>query len=396
MRTVVLVERATARPGHWQHALTSLADAARASGDYTTVIALERLPAPLHRQLENDEITVVSSPRGLRGHLLHTLATATRHLAAATARTLVHRRLPHQLTLLSRALIEAASLATGARLSGQRPPDIAVVLTAAEGLHGLIRALSGIPHLRVVHEVTTTEDAPLRLLGRLSRPLWVKALCPTEAVRQDLSSRFPNLTTAVQPFALAVKTERLHPRERPAARRELGISRDASVLSLVGGWWPHKDMATLTAALELITRPLYVLIAGAPADAQLLGRMDQALNTTLHIHQGTPAPHDIRRIYAAADLTAVIRHPGVSKESGLVADCARLGVPLLLTDHDPDLTHRTRDWATHVPPRDPQSLADALDHATAHPPPTPPPHAVQDLGLLTPDQALTRLRELMP
>jgi hypothetical protein len=51
----------------------------------------------------------------------------------------------------------------------------------------------------------------------------------------------------------------------------------------------------------------------------------------------SPVPEeDVRRVYAAADVTLVARHPGTGKESGLVVDAARLGVPLLVSGHDPD------------------------------------------------------------
>ncbi|MEU2226429.1 hypothetical protein [Streptomyces sp. NPDC018347] len=46
----------------------------------------------------------------------------------------------------------------------------------------------------------------------------------------------------------------------------------------------------------------------------------------------------LRLVYAAAAL--VPRRPGTGKESGLVMDAARLGVPLIVSDHDPALTAR--------------------------------------------------------
>ncbi|MFD7060575.1 hypothetical protein [Streptomyces sp. NPDC059906] len=75
-----------------------------------------------------------------------------------------------------------------------------VVLSASEALHGLAGLLGG-PHTRFVHEVVTTEDAALRLLGRLVRPgeRRVQVLAPTEAVRTDLAGRFAELRVQVRP-----------------------------------------------------------------------------------------------------------------------------------------------------------------------------------------------------
>lgn len=79
------------------------------------------------------------------------------------------------------------------------------MLTAAEGLHALAAALSQVGHLRFVHEVDTTEDGLLRLIGAAvrRRSPAVVALCPTPAVQAEVSARFPHLDTRLVPFALA-------------------------------------------------------------------------------------------------------------------------------------------------------------------------------------------------
>jgi glycosyltransferase involved in cell wall biosynthesis len=269
-----------------------------------------------------------------------------------------------------------------------------VILTASEALHGLARALSGAPHLRVVHEANTTEDRLVRALGRLASLRRVVAMFPTRSVEEEIRDRFPTLSTVAHPFALATPEERITSAERIHARQALGLPEKEPVLCLVGGWWPHKDMATVTTALERLTRPLHVIVAGSPTDPGLLDRIANAPRVTLRTLPGPLTPPDVRQVYAASTFTAVIRHPGVGKESGLVADCARLGVPLLLSDHDPDLTRRVRTWATVVPPQDPGSLARAIDQAAQHPPPTPPPTATEDLGLRTPAQMLTLFHAL--
>ncbi|MFE1099177.1 glycosyltransferase family 1 protein [Nocardiopsis alba] len=387
-RAVVLVERATEHAGHWQDALTRLAQVAVAEGHQVVVVTLNGIPAHVHRELQGHGVHVATNSEGAGGRLLFALARCVFWTARTARRLLPHRRLPHQFTLIARCLVEAASLRTARHLLG-RVPEISVILTAGEALHGLTRTLSGTSHLRVVHEVNTTEDRLVRGLGLLAPPRQVTVICPTRSVEEEIRDRFPGLSTVVHPFALADPSERITSAERPLARRALALPETGPVLCLVGGWWPHKDMDTMTAALESLTAPLHVLVAGSPTHPALLERIARAPGiVTLHTLPGPLTPADIRRVYAAGSFTAVIRHPGVGKESGLVADCARFGVPLLLSDHDTELTRRVSPWATVVPAQDPAALAQAIDQAVQHPPPSPPPTVAEDLGLSTPARML--------
>ncbi|MEV6821453.1 glycosyltransferase family 1 protein [Nocardiopsis dassonvillei] len=392
-RAVALVEPATEHAGHWQHALTRLARAAATAGHQVAVITLNGMPVHVHTLLQEHGVRVATRPEGVKARLLLALGKGAQGSATRARHLLPHRRLPYQITLVTRCLTEAASLHTARHLLG-RAPETAVILTASEALHGLARALSRTPHLRVVHEVNTTEDRIVRALGRLAPPRRVLALCPTRSVEDEVRERFPALRTAVHPFALANPDERISPSERTRARQALDLPEREAVLCLVGGWWPHKDMATVTTALEHLTQPLHVLVAGSPTDPDLLDRMARAPGVDLRALHGPLNPADIRQVYAASSFTAVIRCPGVGKESGLVADCARFGVPLLLSDHDPDLTGRVRTWATVVPLQDPVALAHAIDEAATHPPLTPPPTAAEDLGLRTPARMLALLQSL--
>ncbi|WP_028648764.1 hypothetical protein [Nocardiopsis sp. CNT312] len=394
-RPVVLVEPATEHAGHWQEALVRLAAAAAAEDRQAVVVTLNGIPAHLHRSLQGHRVLVLTRPHGPTGRLFLALAKRTHRASSIARRLLPHRRSPHQITLIARCLTEAASLCT-ARHTLSREPESVVILTASEALHAMARLLSQTSHVRVVHEVNTTEDRPLRAVGRLAPTRRVAAVCPTAAVGNQIRALFPNLVTTVHPFALAETDERITADERPQARRDLGLPDNTPVLCVVGGWWPHKDMATLASALEHLTRPLHVLVAGEPTQPGLLRRIAAAPQVTLRHLTGPLAPADIRRVYAAADFTTVLRHPGVDKESGLVADCARLGVPLLVSDHDPDLTRRVSTWATVLPARNPSALAATIDHAATHPLPPPPHTATKDLALHTPHQALALFKELMP
>ncbi|MCC3317878.1 MULTISPECIES: hypothetical protein [Nocardia] len=219
--------------------------------------------------------SLILTPPWMRGPAAHALAAGAavvRVLAIGSGWLLGPRwwpvrlrRLPHQVELVRRCLVEAAYLRT-ARLDGGRNAAV-VILTASEGLHILAAVLGGLAHLRYVHEVITTEDLPLRLLGRLFRR-WagaVRLVCPTEAVQRALHARFPELATVVRTYAID-DGQRLTDREIDGARTIFGIPRDATVVCLVGGWWPHKDVDTIDAALSRIRKPLHLLVTGHPID----------------------------------------------------------------------------------------------------------------------------------
>ncbi|MGR8011778.1 hypothetical protein [Streptomyces hypolithicus] len=65
----------------------------------------------------------------------------------------------------------------------------------------------------------------------------------------------------------------------------------------------------------------------------------------------------------------------------------RHGVPLIVSDHDPDLTARLdgQDWARIFPAEDSAGLAAALDRLTANPPGRPGNGAAEAVGLPTAD-----------
>ncbi|MCC3769548.1 hypothetical protein [Streptomyces sp. UNOC14_S4] len=66
-------------------------------------------------------------------------------------------------------------------------------------------------------------------------------------------------------------------------------------------------------------------------------------------------------------------------------DTARLGVPLLVSDHDPALTARLagQPWARLFPAGDPDALAAILDSLAAEPPERPGPGAPAAVGMAT-------------
>lgn len=202
---LVLVEPGAHRlGGHRHRTLTALATA---HGN-TLVVAPYGIAAETRAALTSARARG-TGPAGAVPAVLAAAGTAAAAVAAAGRRAFASRhwptavrRLPHQVTLVSRCLTEAACVRTGRRLAGAAAT--VVVLSASEALHGAAGLLGG-PHTRFVHEIVTTEDAVLRLAGRLTRrgERRVRVLTPTDAVRDELTTVFPHLPVTVRPFAVA-------------------------------------------------------------------------------------------------------------------------------------------------------------------------------------------------
>ena len=387
--------------GHWRHALPALAD----SGVPVVAVVLNGIGPGSRAALHAAGATVATRPpvRCASGWLLLLAGWAVdrfaRILLAATRRyprwPVRLRRLPHQITMVSRCLVEAASLRTGRTLAPGAPQ---IVLTASETLHTLAAAWGNAAHLRVVHELYTTEDALLHALGATGRRHRdrVALLCPTPGVRDAFTAAFPGLTSIVMPFALTAPTDYLPDGERRAARAAL--HGDGPVAVLIGGWWPHKDPATVIDAFTQTDRPWQVIVAGSPVDRALLARWDHVAGLTVTVHARDVENDQLRRLYAAADVTIVSRASGATatKESGLLMDAVRYGVPVLISDHDPALTGqlRAQPWARIFRTGDSSDLAAALRSVADTPLPRPQPGDAARLGLATPAQAAAQFTQM--
>lgn len=383
---LVLIEpRADRLGGHSQRTLVALAQARPGS----LVIAPRGVAPEAVHALRETGARLVTTPTGRRAAALLTTSRAAAALSAAGQRIfrsrrwpLVLRRLPHQVMLVARCLTEAAALRTAHRL--QPVADVVVILTASEALHGAAALLGGQPHLRFVHEQVTTEDTIVRSLGRLARrgEHQVIALAPTRSVGDQLAASFSYLPALVVPFAVD-DGRRLTGAERDGGRAAFGIPAVDPVVCLVGGWWPYKDISTIDAALAQLKEPLHLIVTGHPLDEQILTRWRDLPGLRLHTVPGPVTESVLRLVYAAADATLVARRPGVAKESGLVMDAARLGVPLVFSDHDPALTYRLRgrSWVLSFRAGDPGALADALHGVVRRPPERPGPDAPALMGM---------------
>ncbi|MFF1484567.1 glycosyltransferase [Streptomyces sp. NPDC058319] len=384
--SLVLIEPYADRlGGHPQRTLAALAAASPGS----MVIAPHGMAAEAMAALRETGARLVTAPAGCRAAVLFAVGRFAAGVSAAGQRVFgsrrwsrVLRRLPHQVTLVARCLTEASALRSARRL--QPAAEAVVILTASEALHGAAALLGGQPHLRFVHEQVTTEDTVVRWLGRLARrgENQVIALAPTRAVGDQLTASFPGLPAIVAPFAVD-DGRRLTDAERDGGRAAFGIPAVEAVVCLVGGWWAYKDIETIDVALARLKEPLHLVVTGHPLDEQVLERWRSLPCLRLHTVPGPVTDSVLQLVYATADAALVARRPGIGKESGLVMDAARLGVPVIVSEHDPILTARLhgRPWALLFPAGDPDALTEALHTVIRQPPEPPGPDAPALLGM---------------
>ncbi|RPK91364.1 MULTISPECIES: glycosyltransferase [Streptomyces] len=387
---LVLIEPYAARlGGHHQRTLVALAHARPGS----LVIAPHGITRETVAALREAGAPLVTAPTGLPAAVLLATSRLAAGLSAAGQRAFrsrrwprLVRRLPHQITLIARCFTEASALRCARRLE---PHDPVVILTASEALHGAAALLGGQRHLRFIHEAVTTEDTVVRLLGRLARrgEQRVIAVYPTQAVGDQFAAAFPHLPAVVRAFSVDDGC-RLTDAERDGGRTAFDIPAADAAVCLVGGWWPYKDIDVIDAALARLQEPLHLLVVGEPLDEAVLERWRARPQLRLHTVPGPVAESLLRLVYGAADAALVARRPGVGKESGLVMDAARLGVSLIVSDHDPALTSRLhgRPWALTFTAGDPDGLAAALHALIRQPLKSPGPEAPGLVGMWTADE----------
>ncbi|WP_431981926.1 glycosyltransferase [Streptomyces qinglanensis] len=371
--------------GHHQRTLAAFAHARPGS----LIIAPHGIADETVAALRGTGSRLVTAPLGRAAAVLRSASRLAARMSTAGQRVFRSRRwpcglrrLPHQVRLVARCLAEASALRCARSLEPET--DVVVILTASEALHGAAALLGGQPHLRIVHEVVTTEDTAVRLLGRIAHrgEQRVIAVSPTQAVGDRLAASFPCLPGVVGSFAVD-DGRRLSTAERDGGRVAFGIPPHEAVVCLVGGWWPYKDIAVVDAALARLKESLHLVVAGSPVEEDTLERWRALPHLRLHTVPGPVGEAVLRLVYAAADAALVTRHPGVGKESGLVMDAARLGVPLIVSDHDPALTAclSGQPWALTFPTSDPDGLADALHTVIRQPLHNPDTEAPRLLGM---------------
>jgi glycosyltransferase involved in cell wall biosynthesis len=386
--------------GHWSDNLVVLAEAARSRGTPVTIGSMNGIFADTQAALEGAGAAAVGQAE--RDRLARVYRSVSRRLERCFE--LAHwlrpkSRWPYQLTLLSRCFAEAASLRMALTTLDGEPSPTAVVFSASDTLAGAVAALSGTRHIRIVHEIVYSWEGPvLRGIERACRRSrgGVIAVCPTPAVETALKTRYPDLRSVIQPFAIVDPTMYVSQEERELARRSLGLAPGELVGALVGGWWPTKDIDTVERALGLTREAVGIVIAGSPVDEATVERMRSTAKGPVIVLARELVRRELRHVYAASDFTIVSRFPGEQKESGLVMDAARYGVPLVVSDHDPVLNGRLagHDWVRFFRACDPADLAEVLDDLVGRPPVRPSRAAAAGLGMLTGGDVVDRLERL--
>ena len=381
--------------GHAPANLIALTRAAVADGLDTFVLA-QPLPARTANALRASGAHIVTGSclpvwLALTLHLLKLL-----HVALSEPRNSAKPRKPKaiQLKLLVRAMLEGLSV----RAAGLTADGTIVILTASDALVSYSSRLANRAHIRVIHAVDHPEGSILRLLDSLSTNYIKQATicCPTAAVGMDVVRRYHHVAPYVQPFQVVEPDQRISDDEQRRARLHFDLASEDLVAVMIGGWQPYKDPITALAGLSMSKKNIVVIVAGYPIDAERAVSY-QHERCRIIAKAGPVSPSDVRRLYAAASFSVVSRVRGEVRESGLVMDAAKFGVPLILSDNNPELVDRLHDasWARFFTAGDPASLADLLSTLDSVTPlPRPPETAPQSLGMLTPSNMVERFRNL--
>ena len=384
------------RNGHSQAALVALSAAATAEGLEAFVVALSQpLPPDIRAALSAAGATIVdrASLRGRSSRALRSGEALLRRVVAWEARAdAAETSWPYQTRLFARALAEAAGVRAARSL---RRNGTIVILTASELLIGFSCYLAGHRHIRIVHSAHHREGRLVRATerlcagGRARSAVW----CPTAGVAAEVRRRYPDIAPEVRPFAVVEPGQRITERERAAARQRLGLAADEVVAVVIGGWQSYKDPLTAMEGLSGARTRLTVIVAGSPIDVDSALRYRTSSCRVLPF-AGPLEPAAMRSLYAAATFSVVSRVAGFVTESGLVMDAAKLGVPLVMSDNDPDLVRRLAGapWAAVFRAGDSSSLARTVDGLEL-PPPRPPDTAPALLGMLTSTQMVRAFRQ---
>ena len=157
--------------GHHQRTLVALAPAQPGS----LVIAPQGIATESARALREASARLVTGPAGRTAGVVSAAARLTAGLSAAGQCAVFGRAAGrvacggYRTRPLSSPAASPRRRPCGSARRSEPDADAVVILTASEALHGAAALLGGPPHLRFVHEAVTTEDAALRLLGRLAR-----------------------------------------------------------------------------------------------------------------------------------------------------------------------------------------------------------------------------------
>jgi glycosyltransferase involved in cell wall biosynthesis len=381
------------RNGHAPANLVALATAATADGVEPFAILCRPVPPDTRVELSMAGARTVDrfAPRSGLVKALRLVEIVSRRISALGTRGASRSAWAEQVWLFARAFSEAASVRAARSI---RDDGAIAILTSSDSLLGLSCYLGRHHHIRVVHKVDHRVGRLVRAVerlcarGRVRTTVW----CPTDAVARDVRLRYPDLVPTVRPFAVVEPDQRITDEERVAARQRLGLSPHDIIAVLVGGWQPYKDPLTALEGLSRSPTKLVVIVAGFPIDAR--HAVEYSTDTCRIVTMVGPLdPATLRSVYAAASFSVVSRVAGAATESGLVMDAAKLGVPLVMSDNDPDLVCRLAgaDWVTVFRAGEPASLTRVVD-GQAFRLSRPPPTAPAVLGMLTSAEMVLTIR----
>jgi glycosyltransferase involved in cell wall biosynthesis len=372
------------RNGHAPANLVALTAAAVAEGLEPYVVLSRPLQQETRAALTavGGKFVECSSVSDWSFQVLRRLELILRRVAAWGARTKAEAGWLYQVRLFERALSEAAAIRAARRC---RDDGVIVILTANDCLVGFSCYLARHRHVRIVHGLHHREGRLVKLVERLCATGRARTVvwCPTEAVANEVRTRYPDVRPVVRTFAVVEPGQRITDDERLAERRRLCFAPNDVVVVMIGGWQSYKDPLTALKGLSRAKTKLVVIVAGFPIDTDCALQFQTNSLRVIPI-VGPLDPASLRNVYATADLSVVSRVAGIARESGLVMDAVKFGVPLLMSDNDPDLVRCLADapWVTVFSAGNPTQLAEAVDELN-FPLLRPPSTARTVLGMLT-------------
>jgi glycosyltransferase involved in cell wall biosynthesis len=198
--------------------------------------------------------------------------------------------------------------------------------------------------------------------ARLSHRLPIRIVCCSEtsrAVHTELGYAHKKMVVIPNGFDLtAFKPD---PAARESVRQELGISKDALLIGLVGRFDPQKDHRNFVAAAARLSAAypeVHFPLCGDGAtwdNAELAGWIEAAgIRQRFHL---LGRREDMPRLTAALDIASSSSSYGEGFPN-IIGEAMACGVPCVVTDVG-DSAFIVGDTGLVVPPRDPDALATA-------------------------------------
>ncbi len=282
-------------------------------------------------------------------------------------------------------------------LEGERPDVLHGNFWMSGWVATELRKLEGVPAVHTFHALGTTkrrhqghsdtspaERIPVEesIVRRVDR---IIAQCPCEVA--ELVDDYGADPSRLVLIHGGVNTERFHPVNRAKARRALGLDPDALLIVYVGRMLPRKDVRNIVRALALLVphqhgygdsplaQPRLLVVGGETAEPDpvatpeigVLRRLAGELGVEHSVDfTGRRQPDELRLYYSAADVA--VTTPWYEPFGLTPLEAMACGVPVIGSAVG-GIPHTVEHGVTGllVPPRDPESLADALRELISRP-----------------------------